>query len=138
MTTLQGTSLERYSVLYQIRMNQTDYVFQDGGKEYIVPQHLLNCRNSSQHRWFYFSKMRKNEVLLFKMFDSDTTKTGRSCFHTAFTDPKAPPNTPCRKSIEIRAFAFFPDHQPNTCPKFSNGISVPEVVFPYEFGGTLF
>ena len=55
--------------------------------DYCVSQYLLNCVNSRQHRWYYFPKMTKDEVILFKMYDSDTSKEGRFCFHTAFTDP---------------------------------------------------
>merc|ERR1711936_1486255 len=53
---------------------------------------------------------------MFKQFDSDPNLSGRMCFHTAFQDPNAPEDAPVRESIEIRAYAFFPDHEPNTCP----------------------
>jgi hypothetical protein len=35
----------------------------------------------------------------------------RACFtpHTAFEDPGTPPQASPRRSIEMRAFAFFPD-----------------------------
>jgi len=80
-----------------------------------LQQYSLLDVNSSQHKWHYFSAMKKNEVLLFKQFDSDTTLKGRLCFHTSFNDPNAP-ECPDRQSIEARGIAFFPDHQPNTCP----------------------
>jgi len=82
--------------------------------------------------------MTKNELLLFKMYDSDTSKPGRFCFHTAFSDPEIPSSVPCRQSIEIRAFVYFPDHLPNTCPDINEGITVQEKVFPYKSGGILF
>jgi hypothetical protein len=63
--------------------------------------------------------MKKDEVILFKQWDSDLTLTGRCCFHTAFKDESLVGTTPTpRESIEIRAFCFFPDHTPNTCPEF--------------------
>merc|ERR1711892_794049 len=71
--------------------------------------------NSGQHKWFYYSEMKKNEVILFKQFDSDTTLSGRLCFHTAFNNPKAQ-ECPERQSVEARGIAFFPDHEPNSCP----------------------
>ena len=38
----------------------------------------------------------------------DNKKDGpRFVFHTAFEDPLEPPNAPSRRSIEIRAIAFF-------------------------------
>lgn len=86
------------------------------GQGYHISQYKLADRNASQHRWYYFSKMKKDEVILFKQWDSDPKLSGRVCFHTAFKDPKAPSDTPTRESIEVRAFAFFPDHEPNTCP----------------------
>ena len=45
--------------------------------------------------------MKKEECLLFKQWDSDTTQKGRMCFHTSFHDDKAPP-CPARQSIETR------------------------------------
>src|SRR5919198_4890888 len=62
---------------------------------------------SPRHRWFYFPEMRRDEALVFKVFDS--AKDGRARFtpHTSFEDPSSPPNAPARQSIEVRAFAFF-------------------------------
>ena len=62
---------------------------------------------SPNHRWFYFPEMRRDEALVFKVFDSE--KDGRARFtpHTSFEDPTSPPNAPPRQSIEVRAFAFF-------------------------------
>ncbi len=59
------------------------------------------------HRWFYFPEMRRDEALVFKVYDSE--KDGRARFtpHTSFTDPNSPPDAPARQSIEVRAFAFF-------------------------------
>eukprot|EP00927_Polykrikos_kofoidii_P074610 TRINITY_DN7062_c0_g1_i3.p1 TRINITY_DN7062_c0_g1~~TRINITY_DN7062_c0_g1_i3.p1 ORF type:complete len:387 (-),score=36.58 TRINITY_DN7062_c0_g1_i3:200-1360(-) len=92
-----------------------DYVTRDLiGPGYALQQYCLDSRNSEQHRWYYFPKMQKDEVLLFKQWDSDTTLSGRVCFHTSFSDPNAPQGLPSRQSIETRAIAFFPDHTPNT------------------------
>jgi hypothetical protein len=59
------------------------------------------------HRWFYFPEMRRDEALVFKVYDSE--KDGRARFtpHTSFADPTSPPNAPPRQSIEVRALAFF-------------------------------
>ena len=57
------------------------------------------------------------QILLFKHWDSDHKKKGRICFHTSFDDPNAPRDAPPRQSIEVRGLAFFPDHEPNTCPE---------------------
>ena len=59
------------------------------------------------HRWFYFPRMRRDEALVFKVFDSE--KDGRARFtpHTSFDDPTTPAGAPPRRSIEARALAFF-------------------------------
>ena len=94
-----------------------DYVIMDYFRRgFHTTQFTLNDRNSARHRWCYFSKMKNDEVLLFKRWDSDITLPGRLCFHTAFSDPNAPKDSPARESIEVRAIAYFPDHEPNTCP----------------------
>jgi hypothetical protein len=84
----------------------------------ITKTYRLASRNARQHKWYYFPRMRRDEVVLMKQFDSDTTLSGRSCFHTAFNDPTASASAPPRESIEVRAVAFFPDHEPNTCPPY--------------------
>jgi hypothetical protein len=60
-----------------------------------------------RHRWFYFPEMRRDEAIVFKVYDSE--KDGRARFtpHTSFDDPATPPGAPPRQSIEARALAFF-------------------------------
>jgi len=60
-----------------------------------------------EHRWFYFPWMRRDEALVFKVFDS--AKDGRARFtaHSSFDDPNTPPGAPPRQSIEARTLAFF-------------------------------
>jgi hypothetical protein len=64
-------------------------------------------RYNPAHRWFYFPEMRRDEALVFKVYDS--AKDGRARFtaHTSFVDPTSPPDAPPRQSIEVRTFAFF-------------------------------
>ena len=59
------------------------------------------------HRWFYFPGMKRDEALVFKVYDSK--KDGRARFtpHTSFEDPNTRLDAPPRQSIEARAFAFF-------------------------------
>lgn len=59
------------------------------------------------HRWFYFPEMRRDEALVFKVYDSQRDGRARFTPHTSFDDPTSPPNAPARQSIEVRAFAFF-------------------------------
>jgi hypothetical protein len=62
---------------------------------------------SAAHRWFYFPRMRRDEAIVFKVYDSE--KDGRARFtpHTSFDDPSTPAGAPPRQSIEARALAFF-------------------------------
>jgi len=106
--------LDQTSVISPDDYLTTDLFFMRGSHN---QQYRLSNRNAGRHKWYYFSRMKKNEVLFFKQFDSDPTLSGRMCFHTAFEDPKAAADAPVRESIEIRAYAFFPDHEPNTCPE---------------------
>jgi len=59
------------------------------------------------HHWFYFPEMRRDEALVFKVYDSQTDGRARFTPHTSFIDPTTPPNAPARQSIEVRTFAFF-------------------------------
>jgi hypothetical protein len=60
-----------------------------------------------RHRWFYFPKMRRDEALFLKCFDSATDGRARLTAHTAFDDPTTPADAPPRQSIEARTIAFF-------------------------------
>jgi len=64
-------------------------------------------KHSPAHRWFYFPEMRRDEALVFKVYDS--AKDGRARFtaHTSFDDPTTPAGAPPRQSIEARALVFF-------------------------------
>lgn len=59
------------------------------------------------HRWYYFPKMRRDEALVFKVYDSATDGRARFTPHSSFDDPTSPPGARARQSIEARAFAFF-------------------------------
>jgi len=51
--------------------------------------------------------MQRDEALVFKTYDSATDGRARFVPHTSFDDPTAPADAPPRRSIEVRAFAFF-------------------------------
>jgi hypothetical protein len=59
-----------------------------------------------RHRWIYFSDMRRDELVLFRGYDSDPARA-RRVPHTAFDDPGAGEDAPPRESIDIRCVAFF-------------------------------
>jgi hypothetical protein len=59
------------------------------------------------HRWYWFPRMRREEALVFKVFDSVKDGRARWTAHTAFDDPTSPHQARPRESIEIRTLAFF-------------------------------
>lgn len=65
----------------------------------------FNLSYNPRHRWYYAPRMRPEEILAFKLFDSETSAvqwTG----HTAFDDPTSAPDAPPRQSLEIRTISF--------------------------------
>ena len=46
-------------------------------------------------------------ILCVQVYDKKEDGGPRFVFHTAFTDPASPPDAPPRKSIEVRAIAFY-------------------------------
>lgn len=64
-------------------------------------------RHNPAHAWFYFPHMRRDEAIVFKVFDSATDGRARFTPHTAFDDPTTPAGAPPRQSIEVRTLAFF-------------------------------
>src|SRR2546430_5083783 len=59
------------------------------------------------HRWFYFPEMRRDEALVFKVYDSETDGRARFTPHTSFVDPATPPGASPRQRIQARTMAFF-------------------------------
>jgi hypothetical protein len=60
-----------------------------------------------KHKWYWFPRMRREEALVFKVYDSMKDGRARWTAHTAFQDPTTPVNARPRESIEIRTLAFF-------------------------------
>jgi hypothetical protein len=79
----------------------TDLVYRDKvGETYsVLPR--------TRHRWFYFPEVTPSEVVLIKIYDSQTEGTARLSFHTAFDDPTTSSDAPPRRSIELRTLVFF-------------------------------
>jgi hypothetical protein len=79
----------------------TDLKYQDRMGE------VYSVAYNPNHRWYYFPKMRKDEALLLKCYDSATDGRARFTAHTAFEDPTSPADAPPRESIEARTLVFF-------------------------------
>jgi hypothetical protein len=63
-------------------------------------------RYNPGHRWVYFSDMTRDQLLMFRGYDSDPARS-RRVPHTAFDDPGVGSDAPARESIDIRCVAFF-------------------------------
>jgi hypothetical protein len=83
-----------------------DLVISERRYQHRVGQTYAITRNPN-HKWFWFPRMRRDEAIVFKVFDSEKDGRARWTAHTAFEDPTSPPNARPRESIEIRTLAFF-------------------------------
>lgn len=61
---------------------------------------------NENQRWFYVPEMRPDEVLCFRLFDTDSSAVQWAA-HSAFEHPDTAPDAPPRESIEVRTIAFF-------------------------------
>jgi hypothetical protein len=79
----------------------TDLRYRDrSGEIYLVQE-------SPRHRWAYFSEMDRDEVLVFKQYDSQVSGVARFIPHSAFDLPDIPPTAPLRRSIEVRCLVTY-------------------------------
>ena len=58
-------------------------------------------------RWYYYPHMDRDEVLLFKTWDSALDGRTRFTPHSSCKDPRAPPGAAPRESLETRCLVFF-------------------------------
>ncbi len=70
------------------------------------PLYGYNLSYSPNHRWYYTSRMRPDELFAFKLYDSDSARPQWSG-HTAINDPETPDDAPPRQSMEIRTISFI-------------------------------
>ena len=71
-----------------------------------APMQGYNLSYNPAHRWYYAPRMRPDEILAFKLCDSDQERiqlTG----HSAFDDPTSAADAPPRESIEVRTISIF-------------------------------
>ncbi len=68
----------------------------------------FNLQYSPRHRWYYAPRMRPDEILAFKLFNSDPGRV-QLTGHTAFSDPTSPKDAAPRESVEVRTISFMPE-----------------------------
>ena len=75
----------------------------------LPPYHVerANFVHNPEHEWRYFSDMTIDEVLVFKLYDSDCKKGSKSWRvpHTAFLNDQA--EAVPRESVEVRTICYF-------------------------------
>jgi hypothetical protein len=71
-----------------------------------------------QHRWYFCPEMARDEIMIFKCYDSQLDGRARFTPHSAFSVPEPPVGAPPRESIEIRALVAF-EREPRSSPSSS-------------------
>ena len=66
----------------------------------------FNLAYNPGQRWYYYPGMHPNEVLAFKIFDSEMQRPHTTA-HSAFEDPSSAPDAEPRISYEIRTISFL-------------------------------
>ncbi|MEJ8851619.1 CmcJ/NvfI family oxidoreductase [Variovorax rhizosphaerae] len=69
---------------------------------------IYSFLHNPAHRWYWFPRLRSDEPLLLKIYDSQEDGTARLTAHSAFEHPDTPSDAPPRRSIELRALVFWP------------------------------
>ncbi|MFW5816361.1 MAG: CmcJ/NvfI family oxidoreductase [Wenzhouxiangella sp.] len=57
--------------------------------------------------WYYYPRMNRDEVLLFKTYDSALDGRTRFTPHSCCKNPRAPRHAAPRESLETRCLVFF-------------------------------
>lgn len=64
------------------------------------------ARYDPEDKWYYFSNMREDELLVFKGYDSKFNDD-QTVWHSGFNNTEKHPNATPRESIEARFFAYW-------------------------------
>jgi hypothetical protein len=85
---------------YQLRLRE----FRSGVKSgnYV----MSHAEEKQRHQWYYMSDMTPDEIVVFKGYDTDQSKPGWRCPHTAIKLPGTD-HEPSRESIEARIVCFW-------------------------------
>jgi hypothetical protein len=80
-----------------------------GGGFFFETLAVVAPRDPAAHRWYVFPEMQRDEVVVFRTFDSERAARGETFWtpHSAFSDPAVAPGHPSRRSIELRATCLF-------------------------------
>ena len=68
---------------------------------------IYQSMNSDEHQWYFYPKMHRDEVVMFKTYDSNE-KPFMPTLHSAFDDEvNGREDASPRESIEVRAICFY-------------------------------
>lgn len=104
---VHGTVLDTPLALCDARTVSTDDLVPCDVKYRQRVGEIYLANYSTRHRWFYFSRMEKQEALIFKQYDSEIGGPSRFTLHAAFDHPQAPTDAPPRESIELRCLLTY-------------------------------
>ncbi|VUC26949.1 unnamed protein product [Clonostachys rosea] len=79
----------------------------DHVRKYYVGESLYPIP-SLDYRWYYLNRQTRNEVILFKNFDSKADVLAKCCPHTSFMKEIVSSSSQPRESIELRALVISP------------------------------
>ena len=68
---------------------------------------IYTAYHDPAHQWYFYPQMTRNEVLLWKGYDSAELPL-QPTLHTAFDDPDTPTDAAQRMSIEVRVLCLLP------------------------------
>ena len=93
---LLAFEVEPQKALQESRQLMQEFVF----------QHEIFASISESNKWYFYPEMNRDEVLMFKTYDSDE-QPFIPTLHSAFDHPETPEGVSARESIEVRAVCFF-------------------------------
>ena len=67
---------------------------------------IYQSMNSDSHKWYFYPKMNRDEVVMFKTYDSNENPF-MPTLHSAFDDLSCNSKVSPRESIEVRAICLF-------------------------------
>ena len=67
---------------------------------------IYQSAHNQDHKWYFYPKMNRDEVLMFKTYDS-LDNPFLPTLHSAFDDTSAKKNASPRESIEVRAVCLY-------------------------------
>lgn len=87
----------------------------------VLPHTLLEAYDlwfNPKQKWYFLDRQKNDEVLLMINYDSERNIRKFNCLvrqfaddtgaaHSAFEDPRYPPDAPARHSIELRCMVFY-------------------------------